>query len=95
MFDYTGWANNTNWVSGVPPFPGSYGVSDAYRSAWRVTGNYYIIDGMIIQHANNSVADGAPNNWFDNTAGIRYLNSVGMTVRNSLITRNDMGIQGG
>ena len=88
VFDYTGWTNG--WVDGVPPFPGSYMGNDAYRSAWRVEGSYYTIDGIVIQNANNA---GNPD--FDNTAGLRYLNSSHLTVRNCLFRANDMGIQGG
>lgn len=86
VFDYT---SSTHDVSG---WPGSYSAGDAYRSAWRVTGANYIIDGIVIQGANN-----AYNNWWinDNTAGIRYLNSTNLTVRNSRLYNNDMGIQGG
>lgn len=88
VFDYTGWTHG--WVDGVPPFPGSYMGNDAYRSAWRVDGSHYTIDGIIIQNANNA---GNPN--FDNTAGLRYLNSSHLTVRNCRFFANDMGIQGG
>jgi hypothetical protein len=86
VFDYT---SNSHDVTG---WPGSYSASDDYRSAWRVTGSYYTIDGIVIQGANN-----AYNNWSvnDNTAGIRYLNSTNLTVRNSRLYNNDMGIQGG
>ena len=86
VFDYTSTAHD---VSG---WPGSYAASDAVRSAWRVTGAYYVIDGIVIQGANN-----AANNWQinDNTAGIRYLNSSHLTVRNCRLYNNDMGVQGG
>ena len=86
VFDYT---SSSHSVDG---WPGSYNASDAVRSAWRVTGAYYIIDGIIIQGANN-----ASNNWniYDNTAGIRYLKSTNLTVRNCRLYNNDMGIQGG
>lgn len=86
VFDYQGSSYR------VDHWPGSYSSSDAYRSAWRVTGSYYTIDGIIIQGANNRYE-----NWanFDNTAGIRYLNSRNLTVRNSRLYDNDMGIQGG
>jgi hypothetical protein len=86
VFDYT---SSTHDVTG---WPGSYSASDAYRSAWRVTGAYYTIDGIVIQGANN-----AYNNWSgnDNTAGIRYLNSSNLTVRNCRLYNNDMGMQGG
>jgi hypothetical protein len=86
VFDYTSSSHDvTGW-------PGSYSASDDYRSAWRVTGSHYTIDGIVIQGANN-----AYNNWSvnDNTAGIRYLNSTNLTVRNSRFYNNDMGIQGG
>jgi hypothetical protein len=86
VFDYT---SSSHDVSG---WPGSYSAGDAVRSAWRVTGSYYVIDGIIIQGANNAF-----NNWknYDNTAGIRYLNSSHLTVRNCRLYNNDMGIQGG
>lgn len=86
VFDYT---SSTHSVDG---WPGSYNASDAVRSAWRVTGSYYTIDGIIIQGANN-----ASNNWniYDNTAGIRYLKTTNLTVRNCRLYNNDMGIQGG
>lgn len=86
VFDYT---SSTHTVDG---WPGSYNSGDAVRSAWRVTGSYYVIDGIIIQGANN-----ASNGWniYDNTAGIRYLKSTNLTVRNCRLYNNDMGIQGG
>ena len=86
VFDYT---SSTHDVTG---WPGSYSSSDAFRSAWRVTGAYYIIDGIVIQGANNSY-----NNWSinDNTSGIRYLNSSNLTIRNCRLYNNDMGVQGG
>lgn len=88
IFDYTSSAHDvTGW-------PGSYPATtgDAYRSAWRVTGAHYIIDGMIIQGANN-----ASNKWriHNNTAGLRYLNADYLTVRNCRFFNNDMGVQGG
>lgn len=89
VFDYTGWTEG--WVNGVPPFPGSYSGSDAWRSAWRVEGSHYTIDGIIIQKANN-----AGNLNFDNTAGLRYMATTdSLTVRNCRFYANDMGIQGG
>ncbi|MFO0724691.1 MAG: right-handed parallel beta-helix repeat-containing protein [Myxococcota bacterium] len=86
VFDYT---SATHDVAG---WPGSYQSGDAYRSAWRIEGAYYVLDGIIIQGANN-----ASNQWQinDNTAGLRYLNSTGLTVRNCRLYNNDMGIQGG
>jgi hypothetical protein len=89
VFDYSGWGNYTD---DLPPFPGSYSAGDAARSAWRVTGSYYTIDGIIIRNANNQA-----NGWdlVDNTAGIRYLHSSHLTVKNCLLANNDMGIQGG
>lgn len=86
VFDYT---SNTHDVTG---WPGSYSASDAVRSAWRVTGAYYVIDGIVIQGANNAFSNWAVN---DNTAGIRYLNSSNLTIRNSRLYNNDMGVQGG
>jgi hypothetical protein len=86
VFDYTSTAHDvTGW-------PGSYSASDAVRSAWRVTGAYYVIDGIVILGANNSFDNWSVN---DNTAGIRYLNSSHLTIRNCWLYNNDMGVQGG
>jgi hypothetical protein len=89
IFDYRGWGA---YINDQPPFPGSYSGSDANRSAWRITGSHYIIDGIVIQNANNQA-----NNWYelDNTAGIRFLRSSDLTIRNCRISNNDMGVQGG
>lgn len=87
VFDYAGWTYGGDCV---PTAPGSYSNSDACRSAWRVDGAYYTVNGVVIQNASN-----APGAAYDNTAGLRYLNSVNLTVRNSRFYRNDMGIQGG
>lgn len=89
VFDYAGWGA---YVDGMPPFPGSYSAGDAVRSAWRVTGSYYTIDGIVIKNANNQA-----NGWniVDNTAGLRYLNSSHLRVKNCLFSNNDMGVQGG
>jgi hypothetical protein len=88
VFDYT------SGVHDVTGWPGSYpaSIGDAYRSAWRVTGSHYIIDGIVIQGANN-----ASNKWWihNNTAGLRYLNADYLTVRNCRFFNNDMGMQGG
>ena len=84
VFDYSGWWSYGG--NGIPAAPGSYSSSDAYRSAWRVDGAYYTIDGVIIEN----VAGGD-----ENSAGIRYVNSSNLTIRNARFYHNDMGIQGG
>lgn len=79
IFDYT--SNfSENW-------PGSFTAGDRDRGCWRVTGNYYIIDGIIIRGCHSFATD--------NAANIRYLKTTGLTIRNCMLISGQNGVQGG